>query len=186
VRSRFLSLTLVLGVGFLLTVSLVLSAGLAAFSDYTGLYGPVLHEMVSVAVFTLLFGMMFKLLPDVKVAWRDVWVGALATSVMFTLGKILIGLYLGQSAVGSSYGAAGALVVLLFWIYYSAQILFLGAEFTQVYSRHQASGATAPSARTSPRSPEAGSVALAGRSVTSADRGRPGPRPRPRPLHSQP
>lgn len=163
-RTRFLSLTLVFGVGFLLTVSLVLSATLAAFSEPAGLYGPVLHELISAGVFTVLFGMMFKVLPDVRVAWRDVWVGALATSVLFTLGKILIGLYLGQSAVGSSYGAAGALVVLLFWIYYSAQILFLGAEFTQVYARHRASGAGLSSA-----------AADSDRSATSAAPARRGP-----------
>jgi membrane protein len=186
VRERFLSLTLVFGVGFLLTVSLVLSAGLSAFSDATGLYGPVLHEMVSVVVFTLLFGMMFKMLPDVKVAWRDVFLGALVTAVLFTLGKILIGLYLGHSAVGSSYGAAGALVVLLLWLYYSAQILFLGAEFTQVYSRRRASLSGAPSARTSPPWPEAVGAAPAARSVTSGARARRVPTIRPRPLRSHP
>lgn len=137
IRARFLSLTLVFGVGFLLMVSLVMSAVLAAFSKPVGVYAPLFHELISMSVFTLLFAMMFKILPDVRVAWRDVWIGALVTAVLFTLGKIGIGLYLGHSAVGSSYGAAGALVVLLFWIYYSAQILFFGAEFTQVYSRHR-------------------------------------------------
>jgi membrane protein len=83
-----------------------------------------------------LFALIFKVLPDVKIRWRDVWIGAAATALLFTIGKFLIGLYLGKSTVASSYGAAGSVVVLVIWVYYSAQILFFGAEFTQVYARH--------------------------------------------------
>ena len=90
--------------------------------------------LVSFGIITLLFAMIFKVLPDVKIAWRDVWVGAVVTALLFTIGKFLIGLYLAKSSVASTYGAAGSLVVLLLWIYYSSQILFLGAEFTQVYA----------------------------------------------------
>lgn len=180
IKARFLSLTLVIGVGFLLTVSLVLSAALAAFSKSTGLFQPIVHEIVSVGVFTLLFGMIFKMLPDVEIAWKNVFLGALVTAVLFTLGKSLLGVYLGHSAVGSSYGAAGALVVLLLWLYYSAQILFLGAEFTQVYSRrHRASPEAAPR-------PEVVGAAPAERSVTGGARARRVPIIRPRPLRSHP
>ena len=96
------------------------------------------NEVATFVVITLLFAMMFKLLPDAKVRWRDVWVGALLTAVLFTVGKLLIGLYLGKSAVGSSYGAAGSLVVLLVWIYYSSQILFFGAELTHAMAERRA------------------------------------------------
>jgi membrane protein len=94
---------------------------------------------VSFFVVMLLFAMIFKFLPDTTVAWRDVWIGAALTAILFTVGKLLIGLYLGKSSVGSAYGAAGSLVVLLVWIYYSAQILFFGAELTQVYARRHGS-----------------------------------------------
>lgn len=141
-RDRFLSFTMVLGIGFLLTVSLVISAGLAALNEYMSglldntLYlGELINFVVSFGVITLLFAMIYKILPDVEIAWSDVWVGAVATALLFTIGKFLLGLYLGHSTVASSYGTAGALVVILLWIYYSAQILFLGAEFTQVYAR---------------------------------------------------
>lgn len=139
-KDRFISFTMVLGIGFLLVVSLVLSAGLAAVSQFTGLdkiayVGEAITFVISFAVITLLFAMIFKILPDVQVAWGDVWIGAAVTSLLFTIGKFLIGLYLGHSALASSFGAAGALVVILVWIYYSAQILFFGAEFTQVYAK---------------------------------------------------
>jgi membrane protein len=140
-RDRLLSFGMLLGVGFLLLVSLVLSAALTAVSTFMGsrLPGYVylaqgLNLVLSIGVVTVLFAMIYKVLPDVKLAWRDVWVGAFATSVLFTLGKYLIGLYLGTSSVGSTYGAAGSVVVLLVWVYYSTQILLLGAEFTQVYA----------------------------------------------------
>lgn len=142
IRTRFLSFAMVLGVGFLLLVSLVASATLAGAGDYLKgvvpgwtVLGNVLNIVVSLLVVTLLFAMIFKILPDVRIAWRDVWVGAALTALLFTLGKFLIGLYLGYASVGSTFGAAGSLVVLVIWVYYSAQILFFGAEFTQVYAR---------------------------------------------------
>jgi membrane protein len=132
---------MLLGIGFLLLVSLALSAALSAVSEYVGArfagfvyLAQILNLLLSVGVITVLFAMIYKYLPDVKLAWRDVWVGAFATSLLFTLGKTLIGLYLGTSSVTSGYGAAGSVVVLLVWVYYSAQILLLGAEFTQVYA----------------------------------------------------
>jgi membrane protein len=140
-RDRFLSFTMVLGVAFLLLVSLVISAGLAALGKFMGAAlpgGAVLWQIVSAVVSFLLvavlFALMFKVIPDVKIAWRDVWVGALFTAFLFVLGKGALGLYLGRGAVGSPYGAAGSLVVLVVWVYYSTQILFFGAEFTQVYA----------------------------------------------------
>lgn len=141
-KDRFLSFTMVLGVGFLLLVSLVLSTALSAFTGYLGGFargvtwlGPVLDVVVSLGIITLLLAMIFKVLPDAEVQWRDVWVGAFLTAVLFTLGKLLIGLYLGRSSVSSAYGAAGSLVILLLWTYYSSQILFFGAEFTKVYAQ---------------------------------------------------
>jgi len=95
------------------------------------------NDAVTFLVMTLLFAMMFKLLPDTKVAWRDVWLGALITAVLFTVGKLLIGLYLGKSAIGSAYGAAGSLVVLVVWTYYSAQVLFLGAELAYTQAEYR-------------------------------------------------
>jgi membrane protein len=142
IKERFLSFTMVLGVGFLLLVSLVVSAALTAIGTYFSNLLPgfeavwqVVNFLVSFGVITLLFAMIFKVLPDAKIAWSDVWIGAAVTALLFTIGKFLIGLYLGKSSVGTAYGAAGSLVVILIWVYYSAQILFLGAEFTQVYAR---------------------------------------------------
>jgi membrane protein len=141
IKDRFFSFTLVLGVGFLLLVSLIISAGLAAVNEFISgvmpglvILAQVINFLVSFGVVTLLFGLIYKVVPDVKIAWRDVWVGALVTAFLFTVGKFAIGLYLGNSAPGSTYGAAGSLIVLLLWVYYSAQILFFGAEFTQVYA----------------------------------------------------
>lgn len=141
VQKRLLSFALVVGIGFLLLISLVVSAGLAAFSALISPYVPapvmaLLNLIISFGVVTFLFAMTFKILPDARIAWSDVWVGAAITAVLFSFGKQLIGLYLGQSALSSAYGAAGSLIVLLVWIYYSTQIFFFGAEFTQVYSRH--------------------------------------------------
>jgi len=140
-RDRFLSFGMVLGVGFLLLVSLAVSAALAALSAFaTGslpAVAPLLQAIgfvVSFAVVTALFAMIFRFLPDAKVGWRDVWVGAIATALLFTIGRTLIGLYLGRATVSSSYGAAGSLIVVLLWVYYSAQILFFGAEFTKVWA----------------------------------------------------
>jgi membrane protein len=141
-KVRFLSFGMVLGIGFLLLVSLVVSAALTAVSSYaTGLLPglsalfSVLSFIVSLVVVTLLFAMIFKYLPDARISWEDVWVGSAATALLFTIGKSLIGLYLGKSSVASTYGAAGSLVVLLLWVYYSSQLLFLGAELTQVYAK---------------------------------------------------
>ncbi len=142
VRKRFLSFAMVLVLGFLLLVSLVLSA---ALSGLTGAWKGVvpgvsilwqpLNFGVSFLVTTFLFAMIYKVLPDAKVRWRDTWVGAGITSLLFGIGKLLIGLYLGNASFGSTYGAAGALVVTIVWVYYSAQILFFGAELTQVFAR---------------------------------------------------
>jgi membrane protein len=148
IRDRFLSFTMVLGAGFLLLVSLVISAVLSAIGHWMAqaLPGPawliqVMHIVVSFVITALLFAMIFKVLPDVEIRWKDVWIGAIVTTVLFSIGKFAIGLYLGHSAVASSFGAAGSFVVLLIWVYYSAQILFFGAEFTKVYAQTYGSGA---------------------------------------------
>ncbi len=130
-KERFLSFAMVLGVAFLLLVSLVIDAALSAISST--LWQPI-QLLVSFAVVTVLFAFIFRFLPDTRPEWRDVWSGAAFTSLLFVLGKFALGLYLGKSAVGSSYGAAGSLVVMLVWIYWSANILFFGAEFTQVHA----------------------------------------------------
>lgn len=146
-RERFLSVTMVLGTGFLLLVSLALSAflnGAQAYfaSQFPALVnlGHVVNAVVSFGLATVLFALIYKFVPDVRVAWKDVWIGAFTTAVLFTIGKFLLGLYLGRGTFGSAYGAAGSLVVLVVWIYYSAQVMFLGAELTQVYARHYGSG----------------------------------------------
>jgi membrane protein len=140
VLQRLISFGLVVGVGFLLLTSLLVSAGLAAANKYMGETFPAAaivweaaNVIVSLFVITLLFAMVYKVLPDVKLEWRDVWVGALVTAGLFTLGKFLIGLYLGTSSFASSYGAAGSVIVLLLWVYYTSQIILLGAEFTKSY-----------------------------------------------------
>lgn len=141
VRMRLLSFAMVVGIGFLLLVSLVVSAGLAAFSKFLNLLLPgagilsvITSDVVSFLVIAVLFAMIFKVLPDVKIAWSDVWIGAGVTSLLFTLGKFLLGWYLGRSTTISAYGAAGSVVLVLLWVYYSAQILFFGAEVTKVYA----------------------------------------------------
>jgi membrane protein len=146
VQDRLLNFGMVLTVAFLLIVSLVVSAVLAGVGKFVGGYvgalTPLWHALdvlVSIAVLTALFGAIFKFLPDVEIAWRDVWIGAAFTSVLFTIGKTLIGIYLGRSSTTSVYGAAGSLVLLLLWVYYSAQILFAGAELTQVYANQYGS-----------------------------------------------
>ena len=145
-RTRLLSFGMVLAIGFLLIVSLVVSAAIAAWGKYWGgWFGgmeTLLHVAnftVSVAIITVLFAIIYKFMPRVAIRWRDVWIGALVTSLLFSFGKFLIGLYIGKSGVESSYGAAGALVVLLVWVYYSAQIFLLGAEFTKVYAESHGS-----------------------------------------------
>jgi membrane protein len=139
IKERFLSFAMVLGTGFLLLVSLAVSAALAGLTQVTGLakigvIGHALSFCLSFAVIMLLFAMIYKVLPDVEIRWGDVWVGALGTALLFTVGKLLIGLYLGHASVGSAYGAAGSLVVFVVWVYYAALILFFGAEFTKVYA----------------------------------------------------
>jgi membrane protein len=141
IRDRLLSFLMVLVAGFLLLVSLVLSAALAALGKFFSYLLPVpeavLHGVnfvVSFAVITLLFAAIYKVLPDAKISWSDVWIGAAVTSLLFSLGKFVIGLYLGKGSVASAYGAAGSLVIILVWVYYSAQILLYGAEFTAVYA----------------------------------------------------
>ena len=146
VKDRFLSFGMVLGTGFLLLTSLILSTVVSVTFNVVQNMAPGLKPLlalgdtfVSAVVVILLFALIFKLMPDAKVAWRDVWVGAGLTTVLFLIGKALIGLYLGHSSYGSAYGAAGSLVILLVWIYYSSQILFFGAEFTQVYANRYGS-----------------------------------------------
>ncbi len=141
VRSRLLSFGMILAIGFLLIVSLVVSAGLAAAGRW---WGPMFASWYAVAAVTnalggfclvaAMFALIYKVMPRVSVAWRDVWFGAAVTSLLFTIGKLLIGLYIGKSGVASVFGAAGSLVVLLLWVYYSAQIFLLGAEYTWVYA----------------------------------------------------
>jgi membrane protein len=150
-KDRFASFAMILVVGFLLLVSLLLSAGLSAFGKYVGGFMPgtvvllqVLNVVVSLAVITALFAMIYKLLPDTRIEWRDVWVGAAITSALFVVGKFAIGLYLGRSSVASTYGAAGSVVVLLVWVYYAAQILFFGAELSHVYAVRHGSRKDAP------------------------------------------
>ena len=158
-RARVFSFGLILGLAFLLMVSLAVSAGLAAFGSVIGGLLPgqevllqILNLLVSLLVMTLLFAMIFKLMPTVPVAWRDVAVGAAVTAVLFEIGKFVIGLYLGKSDLGSAFAGAGSLVILLAWVYYAAQIFLLGAEFTKVYAHmhgsatvaDEASGAPAP------------------------------------------
>jgi membrane protein len=138
--NRLVSFAMVVGLGFLLMVSLIVSAGLAAlghwFSGWSGVHPwwDVVNLIVSTGVIMLLFACIYRFLPDVRLQWRDVWMGALVTAVLFSIGKELIGLYIGQSGTASTYGAAGSLVVLLLWVYYSSQIVLLGAEFTRVYT----------------------------------------------------
>jgi membrane protein len=145
-KRRLLPMSMVLGIGFLLLVSLVLSAGLAALGRFfegllpgTSALWEVVNFVISFGVITGLFAAIYKLLPDVEIRWSDVWIGAAVTALLFTIGKLLIGLYLGNASIGSTYGAAGSLLVVLVWVYYSAQILFFGAEFTQVYARRYGS-----------------------------------------------
>ncbi|RPI33166.1 MAG: YihY/virulence factor BrkB family protein [Chloroflexota bacterium] len=141
IKDRFFSFTMVVGVGFLLLVSLVISAVLAALDTWAlGLFPgfetvmQIISTIVSYLVITVLFALIFKYVPDADIKWRDVWLGAAVTALLFTIGRTLIGIYLGNSNTAAQFGGAGALVVILLWVYYSAQISFFGAEFTQVYA----------------------------------------------------
>jgi membrane protein len=140
-KSRLLSLSLILVIGFLLLVSLVISTALAAFSYYLDWILPglatilhIVNLLLSFSFTTVLFAMMFKILPDKPVEWEEVWVGAAIAAILFTVGKHLISLYIGSSNMASTYGAAGALIIVLVWVYYSAQILLLGAEFAKAHT----------------------------------------------------
>ncbi len=165
--TRLLSLALVASFGFLMLVSLVLDALLVAFgqrlavilSDTTAVVLAVLNVAVSFSIITLIFALIFKVLPDARIKWGDVWSGAVITTALFTLGKYLIGLYIGFSGVGDTYGAAGAVVIILLWVYYSTVILIYGAHYTHVHTRDHGSGvrpsahATDAAASTAPESP---------------------------------
>jgi membrane protein len=145
-KYRILSFVALLGIGFLLLVSLIISAVLDALDKWIGGIVPahiffwhVLDFAASLGIITLLFAMIFKMLPDVRIAWRDVWIGSLITALLFTIGKYLLGAYLGRGSLSSAYGAAGSFVVVLLWVYYSAQILLLGAAFVRVYAERYGS-----------------------------------------------
>ncbi len=145
-RTYLLSFSMVLAIGFLLMISLVLSAVLQAISNYMSGYLPLpsfaapLDFVLSIILLTVLFALIYKVLPDVRIQWRDVWIGAAVTAVLFAIGKMLIGWYLGTSSVASSFGAAGALILILVWVYYSTTIFLFGAEFTKEFSRCHGSG----------------------------------------------
>jgi len=141
IRTRLLAFGLILGFGFLLLVSLVVSVGLSALVQHSRMFaqqGLLLHALntsLSIGAYSVLFAMLFKFLPNISLSWRDVWRGALVTSVLFSLGQLAIGFYLGRSATTSAYAAAASLLVLLMWLYYAAQIFLFGAEFTWVYAQ---------------------------------------------------
>jgi membrane protein len=167
-KERFLSMAMVMGVGFLLLVSLVIDAGITAASDRfipeeMATIAQIVQIILSLGIVTVLFAGIFRYLPDLRIAWHDVWFGAALTSLLFVIGKFALGFYLTKSAVGSSYGAAGSLVVLLLWIYYSAQILLFGAEFTQVYARSHGSLAEETKAKATEREREKERAAAAGK-----------------------
>lgn len=141
VEDRLFSFVIVVAIGFLLLVSLLVSTAMALLDEYlqgifagSALLMQLLNAILSLGIIVLLFALLFKIVPAVKIEWGDVWIGAVVTAVLFTIGKWAIGLYLGNSAVASTYGAAGSLVVLLLWVYYSSNIFFIGAEFTHVYA----------------------------------------------------
>lgn len=141
IKDRLLSFAMMLGIGFLLLVSLVISAALAAMSHFMNaivsagtITGEIINFVVSFGVIGLLFAMIFKVLPDIKIPWRNTWIGAGISALLFNVGKFALGFYLGHSSVSSTYGAAGSLVIILMWVYYASQTLFLGAEFSRAYS----------------------------------------------------
>jgi len=182
IRSRVLSLGLVVSMGFVLLVSLAVSAALSALGSWWGgIFGELewllqlVNFVVSFGVITLMFALMYKILPRVRIAWHDVWIGAAVTAVLFTVGKLLVGLYLGKSGVASGFGAAGSLVVLLVWVYYSAQIFLLGAEFTWIYAHEFGSrkGQDKP-ATAKEQGTATGKPAVEGGAATSQGRARDG------------
>jgi membrane protein len=158
IRARAASLSLVVVLGFLLMVSLAVSAAISAFGNYMGSHAPlapvllsVANTLISLLLFTVLFAAIYKVLPDTPLSWRDVAVGALITAVLFTIGKSLIGWYLGTTAAGSGYGAAGALILILLWGYYSAQIFLFGAEITRSIDALSENGAAQANSASPPR-----------------------------------
>ena len=180
-KARVLSMGLILGLAFLLMVSLSVSAGLAALGAWFGGLMPgweillyLLNTVISVSIATVLFGMIFKLMPTAKVAWRDVWVGAAVTAVLFEIGKLGIGLYIGKSGMNESFAAAGSLVVLLVWVYYAAQIFLLGAEFTKVHADHHGSQSASVAVAATQATADAGQPveapgARAGHAINASD-----------------
>src|SRR3954471_17437054 len=188
IKDRFLSMAMVLGTGFLLLISMVLSAALSAASGFLNhtfglppMVAEALHLIVSLLVIALLFAMIFKVLPDATVKWGDVWTGEIFTAILFTLGKFLLGLYLGRAGTASAYGAAGSLIVVLLWVYYSAAIMFFGAEFTKVYSKERGSRIV-PSKNAVPVSEEqkkAQGIPEGGAGVAGAKGKKPGKAPEP-------
>ena len=184
VMKRVVSFGMILTIAFLLLVSLAVSAALAAVGSLASSVAPsglaefgmhALNVGVSLAVITVLFAAMFKWLPDADIAWRDVWVGAFATSVLFTLGKTAIGIYLGKADPGSAFGAAGSLALILVWIYYSSLILLVGVEFTQQWVQHKGRTITAENSDETPakelgeKTPGAGKAAASGASFSIED-----------------
>jgi len=146
IKDQFLSFAMVFGIGFILLVSLVISALLSALGEklFGGVTAPAIavevgNFILSFLFLTVLFALMYKVLPDVEIGWSDVWIGAVITALLFTMGKLGLGIYLGRSTFASAYGAAGSFVVVLVWIYYSAQIVFFGAELTQVFANRSGS-----------------------------------------------
>jgi membrane protein len=157
IRTYLISLAAVIGVGFLLLISLAFTTALSATGQYLDAQLPqtvlqVAGSLVSFAAITTMFAIMFKLLPDTEVKWRDVWLGAAITAALFELGKLLIGIYVGKLALASSYGAAASLVILLIWVYYSSQLVLLGAEFTHCYASHVRALLSTPVLRRKPKS----------------------------------
>ena len=173
IRARIASFGMILSIAFLLMVSLVLSAVVSALGKGWGLH--LIDWALSFALMTVLFAMIYKIIPRVRIAWGDVWVGAAATAALFAIGKVLIGLYIGRSSIASAFGAAGSLVVLMVWVYYSAQVFLLGAEFTRLHAEERGARAGAavrfpPAIRVQPaanspfgeRAPASGMIAKAG------------------------
>jgi len=153
-KDKVASFTMVLAIAFLLLVSMIISAVLSAITEYFSYLLPGANFLwhladlaVSFGVVTLLFALLFRYVPDERVTWKDVWIGAAATALLFDVGKFLIGFYIGKSSVGSMFGAAGSVVVILAWVYYSSQLVFLGAEFTHVYAKHRGSKSIAAEER---------------------------------------
>ena len=192
VKGRLLSFGMVFGIGFLLLVSLVVSAGVSALGKLWGDLVPgwevllqAINFIVSFAVITGLFAMIYKLLPRCEIGWKDVWIGAGVTSLLFAVGKLLIGLYLGRTSAASSFGAAGSLVIVLLWVYYSAQIFLLGAEFTRTYSyRFGSRKGQEPSTvkEAAPQASKQGEAKQGARSAESPAPRKPEHRPRPVPV----